>query len=372
MAQLPRSIVVLFALTFAPAAFAQPYHVETTVLETRSEADEACAKAVAAGMDARVVRSFRRGEGWVFTVRVEGVQQRDEAAKAAAQLSELSGASVQVFATAGRDVLPVEELAVTVAGDPIRSLGPAESVEGAPSGLAPDARAEGGRLLAAAVAAHGGGRHQPAGPGLDSWDPVHFRFERSARLGDETVRVWHDYWRAGECVRLEVRILEGEGTDSTTLVCGDRAQLLVGGELHEPGAGPSAEALALFEPAEVLDQALGFARWEPDRDAWSVPALEGYESLDWFALEQQEAEAELLVALDGADRRVRQLLVRTEGVELRWSYADYQEIEGGLVLPLRFESQFDGQVRERVTVLALERPLEPDAALFELAPPQNP
>jgi hypothetical protein len=364
--------VTVLALLGPRSVVAQPYDVETSGHEDRAAADAACGLAVEAGLDARVVRSFRRGQGWVFTVRVEGLEERDAAAETARRLAELTGVSVQVFAVAGRDALPVEELSVQVPPSGDQAGGVAESADsiGGVDGQA--ARAEGERLMAALVAAHGGGAQASDGTAPELWDPVHFRFERSAQLGDDAVRVWHDYWRAGGCTRLEIRILEGEGTDSTTLVCDGRAQLLVGGALHEAGAGPSAEALDLFAPSNVLEQALGFSRWSPHRAAWRVEAPEGRDGFDWIALEQQDAQPRLIVGLDRSDGRVRQLIVRSESSELSWTYADYQEVQGGVVLPLRFESHFDGELRERVTVLALERPETTDAAMFELAPPQNP
>jgi hypothetical protein len=313
-----------------------------------------------------VVRAFKKGRGWVFLVRVEDVEDRDSAASVAHRLAELTGSSVQVLLVAGRDVLPVEELAVAAPSDDEGDTGELRGDAAAgPVSDAVAARAEGGRLLAALVLAHGGGlaSDDPV-LGIEAWDPVHFRFERSVDLGDGAMRVWHDFARAGERIRLEVRVMEGEGRNSVTLVDGDQAWLWVDGELHDVAAGPTREALGLFSPAVVLEQAVSFATWAPDLPARSVERASADEPMAWFELERERSDR-VLVGLDPADHRVRALVVEGDSAELSWSFGDYQEVRDGLVVPLRLESRFDGHAREHVTVRTLELPDELDASLFD-------
>ena len=367
MAQSPpfRWTTVSLALLLAAPASAEPYSIETMGFQVRAEAEAVRVRAVEAGLQAEVVRSFRKGRGWVFLVRVQGVEDRELAASTATSLAEISGTGVQVFLVAGRDVLPVEELAVAApsgASDDTR----APDGEPSPDPVSDDkaARVEGARLLSALVLAHGGGGAGAPSVGVAAWDPVHFRFERRVDVGGGALRAWHDYWRAGDAVRLELRIMEGEGRNSITLIDGDQAWLQVDGELHEVAAGPTREALALFDPAVVLEQAVSFATWSPDSSARAVlrGPVEG--ELAWLELEREQGEP-VLVGLDPADQRVRELVISGEGDALRWSFADYQEMPGGLVVPLRLESHFGEATREQVVVRSLEVPEQADGTLFD-------
>ena len=353
-------------LLLASSALAEPYIVETVGHTQRSEAEAARALALAEGLEAQGVRSFRKGRGWVFLVRIQDVQDRDTAAATAQRLADLTGKSVQVFLVAGKDTLPVEELAVAAAGSVEPPVPSATSSGDQAVADERTARAEGSRLLAAMVLAHGGGGavDEPQ-PQLVALEPVHFRFERSADIGGESLRVWHDYWRVGDQLRLEVRILEGEGTDSVTIVRGEQAWLAVGGELHEVASGPTREALALFDPAVVLERAAEFATWSSELRVRQVERSTGGSDLTWLALDSDGLAEAVLVGIDSTDQRARELVMVADSAELCWTFADYQEVVDGLVVPLRLESSFDGQPREQVTVRTLELPEHPDASWFD-------
>jgi len=356
-------VAALLWLLAAPA-HAEPYTIETVGHAQRAEAEAVRDAAAAEGIQATVVRSFRKGQGWVFLVRVQDVQSREQAAATAERLAALGGVSAQVFLVAGRDVLPVEELAVAAPSESDPQAAGADPAAAGPTGDGADARAEGARLVSALVLAHGGGGAERS-PTMDQWESVHFRFERSANIGETTMKVWHDYHRVGDAARLELRVLEGEGKDSTTIVKGDQAWLWVDGALHEVGAGPTKEALALFEPAVVLERALGFASWSPELQATEIDAPVPGDGVRWVALERDGGGDAVMVGIDPTDQRARELLLRVDGDELRWTFADYQEVHGGAVVPRRLESSFDGQPRELVTVRSLERPESPDPALFD-------
>jgi hypothetical protein len=360
-----RWTTVVLILLHAATALAEPYTVETVGFQSRADAEAARTLAAEAGLEAEVVRSFRKGRGWVFLVRVQGIEDREIAASTARSLAELSGTSVQVFLVAGRDVLPVEDLAVAATGGPGDDAGGGGADAG--EGLLSDdkaARAEGARLLSALVLAHGGGGAQTPRASANGWDPIHFRFERRVDLGEGAMRAWHDYWRAGEKLRLEVRVMEGEGRNSVTIVDGDHAWLWVDGELHEVAAGPTREAVGLFAPDVVLEQAVSFATWTADGSARSVqPAWPG-EELAWVELEREQGEP-VLVGLDMADQRVRELILEGDDDALRWSFADYQEMPGSLLVPLRLESHVGERTREQVVVRSLEAPEQVEPSLFD-------
>jgi hypothetical protein len=359
------ALALLATAVAAPRAFAEPYTVETVGLELRADAESILELAAEQGIDAAVVRGFRRGRGWVFLVRIEGIEEREEAAVLAQRLAELSGRSVQVFLVAGKDVLPVEELSVKVGVAPDEGDPGETEVAGNDGASDASAAAEGAELLASMLLAHGGGRGDAPPPTALGWDPVHFRFERTADIGDGAMRVWHDLSIAGDKLRLEIKVLEGEGRNSITILHGDAAAWLsVDGELHELPPGPTREAMQAFTPAVVLEQAASIARWSAELPAKRVEPA-GYEaSLVWLELERDQADR-LLVGLDAVDHRVRELVLSGDDGELHWTFADYREMPGGLVVPQRLQSSFAGQPREHVTVRALELPDAVDSSVFD-------
>jgi hypothetical protein len=358
------------ALLVGGTALAEPYNIEAVGFERRSDADAVVARVEVDGLDAQVLRSFRKGRGWVFIVRVEGVEGRDLAASTARHLADTSGRSVQVYLVAGRDLLPVEELSIAApsgSGDVVA----AGSVPAAPTDG--DALAEGEELLRAMVLAHGGGQaaDQPQAT-LDSWERVHFSFQRSASLGGERFDTWHDYWRDGDKLRLEVKVLEGEGRSSTTIVHGDEgAWLFVDGELHEVPPGPTREALEAFVPGVVLEQACGLSAWTSGHRARRVQRSSAAE-LVWLVIEAREPSESVILGIEPTDHRVRELVLSEDVASLSWRFQDYQEVGEGLVLPLRLESMVGGELREQVTVRVLEAPPSVDSGLFDPEVPKTP
>ncbi len=353
-------LLLAMLVTWAPAVWADAYYVETVGIEERSKADSARALAVAEGLQVQVVRGFRKGRGWVWVLRVEDIVGREEAAAEAATLSRITGQAVQVFLVAGKDVLPVEELAVAMPAGEGEPAGGDEDAEAASLAAEATDPVKGAALLAAVVLAHGGrGIVDPARAPFDTdgTNPLHFRFERQADIGQGSMRVWHDYWRSGDDLRVEVRVLEGEGRDSVTVVNGhEGAWLLVDGEVHSVDPGPTREALGVFAPEVVLEQGLALANLQADRRALIVEREAGQLDSTWLELEVQEPDERVYLGVNTADNRVRELVVVGRDGELRWCFGDYQEIGTGLVVPLRLESWYGEQLRESVVVRALEYP----------------
>ncbi len=356
---------LLLCWALSPArSLAEELFVETAAYTKRTDAEAARAAVLVEGLETELVRRFRRGYGWEYLLRAGGFELRDAAHEAAQRLAGASGQAVQVYLLAGRDRLPVDELAVP-GRDPTRVREPGD-ISGSEDPDAAEQPGAGKEHLAALLRAHGGGSSTAeVGQGSDpSWDRVHFRFERSLPLEDGMLRAWHDYWRQGELLRLEVRILEGEGRDSVTVLGADeQAWLAVDGQVHAVSFGPTREALQSFAPEQVLDQALAFRGWPLELQASLTSSHEA--GLSWLALSEDPINDASLVGFDEGDHRIREL--RFAGTEGRHvcRFGDYQEPSLGLVIPGRLETWYGEALRERVAVRALEFPETMDAALFD-------
>ncbi|MBN1334601.1 MAG: hypothetical protein JXB39_01420 [Deltaproteobacteria bacterium] len=387
------SLVALILLLFASPARAEDLYVETPGVARRADADNACEKIVAAGYTAQVVRRFRSGEGWEFVVRVEGLTERERALEIAGGIARITGWTTEVWVRAGREALPLQEVSPdqppdggSVAWGPSPQAASegaeAKSPEAAPAGGAEAATevvsgegapltdvvrgdpVAGVELLAAVTRAHGAGVKGTAL--LADGRPVHFRYERKIQNDAEALRVWHDLWRRDDDLRLEVRVMEGEGTDSLAVVRGDQgAWLQARGQVHPVEPGPTRHALRVFGPEVVLGGCLDFGALGAVEGVYlaASPDPRGHRHLLVEGFEGQDA---VWLAVDASDHRVRELTIPLRGETVTWRYGDYREPGAGLVVPFEIEVLRDGVSRERITVLALDLPGQADDALFDL------
>jgi len=366
-------IFLLWSLVSVPGrAYADEFFVETGGVKTRTEAQSLLDAAAAHGLSARVVRRFRRGEGWEFVVRVDGLVDRDAAKEVAASLSRYTGTSVGIYLSAGKDVLPLDEVAVGPAAAPAPPAPTAQpavldnpvTVALTPAVLPAGDPVVGMELLAAVIRAHGGGAS--ANTDLGSASSLHFRFERQVWVDEGLLRVWHDYSREGTATRLEIRILEGEGKDSTTLLRkGEGAWILVDGKLLPQEVVPIEETLESFQPDRVLDKALDLARLGSGKTAVYVGSEdEDGRTLARLLVGGSDGGAVLSLGIDQADHRVRDLTVSTSSGKIGWRYGDYHDLPGGPVVPYQIELTRDGTPKERISVLDLASPARAEAVLF--------
>ncbi|MFH1463819.1 MAG: hypothetical protein ABIO70_05460 [Pseudomonadota bacterium] len=369
------SLLLLSAAALPGDAWADLYYAQTAGIQQHAEADALVEQVQAAGIEAEIVRRFRRGTGWEFIVRTLTTEDGQVAHGYAVRLSELSGQSARVFIVAGHDALPVDELSVLLAGPGgelgAEKAGPARDPEGG------DARAErGAELLAAIALAHGGGPVAGASSedGVDGgWSRAHCRYERRLSTERGELRVGHEFWRDGDALRLDVRILEGTGQDSAAIVRGDEAWLYVRGEIHEVPAGPTREGLLAFAPEVVLGQALAIRAWGAEHPALAVDSPVDGGALVWLEVVPGGESERLLVGADPGDHRVRELIVRSgEEEEARWRFADYQELGDGMIMPLKSEAFTAGEPRERIVVKLIERGDLVDAGVFDPASLKTP
>lgn len=352
-------------------AQADEFYVETAGVHSRSEAQELLESALAHGISARVVRRFRKGQGWEYVVRVEGLVDRKAASEVGSLLSRYTGATVSTYLLAGKDVLPVDEVSVGPSGAQTHPAPESAPQEAGNTLSAPKLQEQAGdpiqgaELLAEVLRAHGG---ESASAFLEGVPSVHFRFERQVWADDSSLRVWHDYWLHQGSMRLEIRILEGEGKDSVTVLRkGEGAWIRVDGNLSTPDSAAVVEALDTFHPSRVLGKALDLGRISPTSKALYVGKEEqGNRTLARLAVGKADESTTLVLGVDEADHRVREVVVSTATGDIGWRYSDYHEMEGGVVVPFLVELTREGTPKERISVLELSSGVRPDDAVFSV------
>ncbi len=379
-------LAALILLLLVPVASAEDLYVETPGVARRADADQACEKAVAGGYPAQVVRRFRAGKGWEFVIRVDGLSDRGKAQEVAGGIARTTGWATEVWVRAGREVLPLLQVAPDQAPDggwsptPVEEAAPAPPIPMAhPPGAIPAAPPDtgavladvqrgdpvaGAELLAEVTRAHGAGVKGTIL--LADGRPLHFRFERRIQNEAETLRVWHDLWRRGRDARLEVKVVEGEGKDSLAVIRGDEgAWLRVEGRVQPVEAAATREALAVFGPEVVLGDCLDFGALGGLEGVYlaATPDPRGHRHLLVEVFDGQDA---VWLAVDATDHRVRELTLPLEGETVTWRYGDYREPGAGLVVPFEVEVLRDDVLRERITVLVLDLPARVDDTLFRV------
>lgn len=378
------AVVSLWGLV-APAAFGEELFVETAPVSDRATAAERQEKAAAFGLAARVVRRLEKGSGWQYVVRVDDLEQRDVAQRVALSLSEATGSTVSIYLRAGRDVLPLDEVAVGAAtpsstprvvvapehatereADVESPVGTAASSEPVAADLPEGDPVAGATLLAAVVRAHGSS-DRPAADQLDGAGRIHFRFERLVWSEEGNLRVWHDYWEDAGKVRLEVRILEGEGKDSVAVFLPKGgASVESGGQVKVADEAILREAIECFRPSRVLGRALDLSGIDTERGALYLGSQEQEgRQLAMLLLGDGDSESRVILGVDEADRRVRSLTIATDAGEIGWRFGDYHEV-AGVVVPYLVELTREGVSRERIAILELGTPTQVDATVFAL------
>ena len=120
----------------------------------------------------------------------------------------------------------------------------------------------------AAAAAHGGAEGGLAV--LDGLDAFAWTFSRTVETAGGPIVAAHRYERAGDAMRLEVRILEGEGTSSVSAVSADGRGWIrkEGGEVRSRSPERIREVLLRFDPRSVLEGVIDLPRDIERSVAW--------------------------------------------------------------------------------------------------------
>jgi hypothetical protein len=369
---------------FGGRADAQEIYVETAGVATREDALAALQRVQEAGFQAQIIRRFRRGEGWQYVLRTEALAGQDEAAKAAEGIGKAASLGATVFQRVGADALPLAVAQPASTTGPATPVGPVETSPQAPSAkehpesanftaLGQGDPVAGRELLAAVVRAHGSGVDGSAV--LSKAQTLHFRFERRVWPDDgEPVRVWNDYWRDHERIRMEVRVLEGKGKNSVTLVDRSQAWLLVDGKIQQQDAVGIGDALQVFTPERILNRALqlGKAAQAGGARLLGTESLEGRTLARLVVDDGRDDGVSETFGIDDVDHRVREISMKADVGEVLWRYRDYHELDDGLVVPFQVDIWRQGELKEQIAILELSTSARADADLFTPAKLQPP
>jgi hypothetical protein len=360
-------------------ARAQEIYVETAGLARREDALVALQRAQDAGFTVQIVRHFRRGVGWEYVLRTDALPGQDAAEKLAEGIGKATALGATVFQRVGAEALPLAVAPSVATTGPATSVTPAEpgtTTFGEPetresaniAALGQGDPVAGRELMSAVVRAHGSGVD---GMGvLSKAQTLHFRFERRVWPDDgEPVRVWNDYWRDHDKVRMEVRVLEGKGKNSIALVNKDQAWLSVDGKVQQQDAAGIADSLQVFTPERILNRALQIGRMAPG----SGTRLLGTESLDGRTLARlvvddgRDDGVSETFGIDDVDHRVREISMKADIGEVLWRYRDYHELDDGLVVPFQIDIWREGELKEQISILDLTTASRADSDLFSPA-----
>jgi hypothetical protein len=329
-----RALALLFPLSvlvWVPDAWSAEYYIEGPAVEDRAEAVTMSRLASQAGHKARVERRQVDG-GWTFSVRIDGFSDRSEAVSVAESLGTTLDQKMQV-----RDGEEAQE---------------APTVVSAPRTAAP-APVDSESLIQRAVEAH-----QETSAALSAASEVLFEFQR--RLPDGEV-IDHRWVKRGEDRYLNLDVVAGDAVSSRTRVVGDLAFLKVG-DADEKSSERihSLEAIAAFEPTEILPFVLVFPVKVAERRELQLLQLDGDSELEGDATvtlkyEGDRATGPIAVELDAKSYLIRRVIF--EGGKLVHQFDGYPSEKKESALPTRVRTWRDGRLADDVEIRTLD--LEP-------------
>lgn len=351
-------------LSWSAGAGAAEFYVELPPQSTKAEAERQLAATGVEG--ARVARRYVRGVGWSYAVVVEGLSDLDRARATAGRLATAEQPAT-IYARDGREISEVETVASAAEAEQRVDSGPERRRRRGADDGAED-------VLDAAVRAHGG--RSGGLERLSEAAAIRFVYERRVPADGGTLVAHNVFLRQADNARLEVRIKDGQGQDSVTVVRPDgKAWVVVGGAVTDRDAARAREVLERFSPETVLAVPLGLPDDVETAEAWRNLRLSGTALEDGGnrkVLEPAEKGRGGLVsaAFDANQHTLTRVTWSAEAGQLTFRYDDYRRLDKHLVVPFHARVERDGVLIEEVRIqeLVLEAPV--DAQLF--APPTNP
>lgn len=362
----------------AGLAWAGDVDVESASFQTREEAMtlfQAMEETLGQDGDAqpRLVRRYQQNEGWRYVVVVEGLEDQQ-----ANDLCEVHAVTV-VGATEGRTPAP----ATTVTNEPraISEVAEQPSVNTVPAAeptvqqrisprSQPPTSDSAEAVLRAAARAHGGGRTSRSR--FRSAESLQFVYVRAVPVQQTTLVAHNTYTRSGDAVRLDVRIQEGEGTDSTTVLTADgQGYLQVDGEITSRDGGRTLELLERFSPEALLAFPLGLPEDIHTAAAWQglvvVAQSQTPQGEEQWGLAANDGDRGLgLQGATFANNLLTSVQWKTEEAELLFGYADYHPVSEDLniMIPHHVRIERDGVLLEEIRVESIAFNLGPNPELF--------
>ncbi len=306
---------------------------------------------------ARVVRRYSQGAGWQYLLLVDGL---DDAAALAKAEGGFPGTVARVIdVETGRPVARAAAPAPTAAGGPA----PAEkksrwSREPRPKKPpkdkgAADAREGANALLMRAVDAHGG---PGAAARVRDARSLRFRYTRTILSGDRRMEAEHLWMRAGDDRRLDIKVEEGAGSSSTTVVRGaGEAWVSANGQVTVRPVDRSGEMVDRFGPEQILAFPLGLGADIETAGAWRGLHVSAGEGRGVVHLRPKDGSKGLTeVGLYEDTALVAYVVLVQAGGTVRIEFEDYKTFADGVVVPKRTRVIRDGALREELVVMDLD------------------
>jgi len=312
--------------------------------------------ASAQGLRARIVRRYRHGSGWQFVLMVEGFGDHATASAAAEALASTTGRGISVF-SADPGIVPIAspQMAVVAAPAPSTNSTP---VPPAPQAAPPSPDV----VLRRSVRAVGGSKGGVVT--TDAAQSLQYRFRRTTPDGQV---IEHLFARKQHELRVEIRVIEGEGVSSTTTVLEHAAYVQVEGK----GAVEVDRSRALvnatrFAPGAVLGLGLTLAasiEQRPEFDSMrnDGTTIIGSSACHVLRFDGDSLNRPLVLAVATHDWSLREA---TFGAGLRIEYSDWTDHDAGVVVPHRVRTWRHEALIDDVEVLELDLAPNLPAAWF--------
>lgn len=332
---------LLVSLSCAAPAWAGDWWLESADRVERMDAARVEAAATTAGFDARVVRRFVDGSGWVYLARVEGFADGASAEVAADQLSRATGVALTVLASDGNAVQVVRTIDRPAAGaQPDPAPGP-DDVDA---------------LFASVIAAHG--TREPVADAIRR-GPTRFEFRRTLPDGRVIDHVWGN--QPGDAVYAEISGSGGAVRPSRTKIASGRASMSVNGEAWRAQDVPRTQAvLDDLSPMEVIPFVLDVEAVIGARREFEQMAITGAGDVDGvdtvvvrFGGDTTSGAIELEIGRK--DHLVRRINLDDGG--LVRDFGDYRAVkvrDGSVSVPYAIVTLRDGVEVDRVAVKTFE------------------
>lgn len=216
-----------------------------------------------------------------------------------------------------------------------------------------------GRISMSLGGAEGGARVLEQAP---AFELVFRRTIKDSHSNDELTADHRYVWlESGTRRRLDIRVVEGEGKDSASVIVGEDAWLLVDDAAHHVDKEAARAQLTEFDPMRLYS--VPFALGAEGRQILGAASLSAAEKDgDRFVLigRDENDEETSRLEVDARSYHPRMVQFQSSSGLVEYRYSDYREVADGLLIPFHREFWRNGT---RISTTDLSR--------FRLASPKD-
>jgi hypothetical protein len=209
---------------------------------------------------------------------------------------------------------------------------------------------------------------------LEAAEEYEFVYRRTLRevLSDDEITADHRYVSeaSGARARLDIRILRGDGVDSSTLLDGAKAHLIVEDKAHVVKVESVRNRLREFGPDRLFSVPLALAAdgrrilGETDLSVQQKLVDKGAPRLVLVAIDEQGVETARL-EVDARNYRPISVSFRSPAGLIAYRYGDYREVAPGLIVPFEREFSRNGRTVSVTQVIRFRLKVPQDAARYD-------